>query len=60
MKTSEQFSFLKLENEVLESAIKQVNQDYNVIQIFYNKSVHSQYSHLIINLEHQKDIDKLK
>ncbi|SUX44523.1 hypothetical protein [Chryseobacterium indoltheticum] len=60
MKTSEQFSFLKLENEVLESAIKQVNQDYNVIQIFYNKSVHSQDSHLIINLEHQKDIDKLK
>ena len=60
MKTSEQFSFSKLENEFLEDSIKQLNQDYIVIQIFYNKSVHSQDSHLIIHLEHKTDIYKLK
>lgn len=60
MKTSEQFSFSKLENEFLEDSIKQLNQDYIVIQIFYNKSVHSQDSHLIIHLEHKNDVEKLK
>ena len=60
MKTSEQFSFSKLENEFLEDSVKQLNQDYIVIQIFYNKSIHSQDSHLIIHLEHKTDIDKLK
>lgn len=60
MKTSNQLSFSKLENEFLEDAIKQLNQDYIIIQIFYNKSVHSQDSHLIIHLQHKNDIDKLK
>ncbi len=60
MKTSEQFSFSKLENEFLEDAIKQLNEQYLIIQIFYNKSVHSQDSHLILNLEHKKDVDKIK
>jgi len=60
MKTSEHLSFSKLENEFLEDAIKQLNEQYLIIQIFYNKSVHSQDSHLILNLEHKKDIDKIK
>ncbi|WP_312078746.1 hypothetical protein [Chryseobacterium sp.] len=60
MKTSNQLSFSKLENEFLEDAIKQLSQDYIIIQIFYNKSVHSQDSHLIIHLENKNDIDKLK
>ena len=60
MKTSEHLSFSKLENEFLEDTIKQLNQQYLIIQIFYNKNVHSQDSHLILNLEHKKDIDKIK
>lgn len=60
MKTSEQLSFSKLENKFVEDAIKQLRQDYITIQIFYNKSIHSQDSHLIIHLEHKTDIDKLK
>ena len=60
MKTSNQLSFSKLENEFLENSIKQLNQDYIIIQIFYNKSVHSEDSHLIIHLEHKNDIDKIK
>ncbi|KQM36498.1 hypothetical protein ASE55_04110 [Chryseobacterium sp. Leaf201] len=60
MKTSNQLLFSKLENEFLEDAIKQLNQNYIIIQIFYNKSIHSQDSHLIIHLEHKTDIDNLK
>ena len=60
MKTSNQLSFSKLENEFLEDAIKQLNQDYIIIQIFYNKSVHFQDSHLIIHLEHKNDVEKIK
>ncbi|MBD3907102.1 hypothetical protein NAL32_21605 [Chryseobacterium sp. Ch-15] len=60
MKTLEHLSISKLGNEFLEDAIKQLSQDYTVIQMFYNKSVHSQDSHLIIHLEHQKDVDELK
>ena len=60
MKTLEHLSISKLENEFLEDAIKKLNQDYIVIQIFYNKSIHSQDSHLIIHLEHKTDIGKLK
>lgn len=60
MKTSNQLLLSKLENEFLEDAIKHLNQDYIIIQIFYNKSIHSQDSHLIIHLEHKNDVDTIK
>ncbi len=60
MKLQINFYSQKLENEFLEDAIKQLNQNYIIIQIFYNKSIHSQDSHLIIHLEHKTDIDNLK
>jgi hypothetical protein len=60
MKTSNQFQFTQTGDEFLDSSINQLfRQHYLIIQIFFNQTDDSEYAHLIIVLEHKKDIDEL-
>ncbi len=60
MKTSNQFQFAQIGNELLDSSINQLfTQHYLIIQMFFNKTDDSEYAHLIIVVEHKKDVDEL-
>lgn len=60
MKTLEKLKFPKLENEYLENIIRQLIDQYNVIQIFFTKEKYSAFSCLIINIESNIDARKLQ
>ena len=60
MKTLEKLKFPKLENEYLENIIRQLIDQYNVIQIFFTKEKYSAFSCLIINIESNIDAQKLQ
>jgi hypothetical protein len=60
MKTSKKLSFPKLENEFLENILRQLVNQYAVIQIFFTKQELSLHSHLVINLEKKIDAEQLQ
>ncbi|MBS7233933.1 hypothetical protein KHA90_23245 [Flavobacterium psychroterrae] len=51
MKTTEKLSFQKLENEFLENILRQLVNQYTIIQIFFTRHSSSVFSYLIINLD---------
>ena len=51
MKTSEKLSFPKLENEFLENILRQLLNQYSIIQIFFTRHSSSVFSYLIINID---------
>ncbi|WDF46979.1 hypothetical protein PQ459_00530 [Chryseobacterium sp. KACC 21268] len=60
MKTSNQFQFTQIGHEFLDISINQLfRQHYLMIQIFFNQTDDSGYAHLIILVEHKKDVDEL-
>lgn len=60
MKTSKQFQFTQTGHEFLDSSINQLfRQHYLMIQIFFNQNDDSGCAHLIIVVEHKKDVDEL-
>ncbi|RKS95590.1 hypothetical protein BC952_1283 [Flavobacterium limicola] len=60
MKTLEKLSFPKLENEFLENILRQLVNQYAVIQMFFTKQELSLHSQLVINLEKKIDADQLQ
>ncbi|TDE51428.1 hypothetical protein [Flavobacterium sp. GT3P67] len=60
MKTSKKLSFPKLENEFLENILRQLVNQYSVVQIFFTKQELSLNSHLVINLEKKIDAEQLQ
>jgi hypothetical protein len=60
MKTLEKLSFPKLENEFLENILRQLVNQYAVIQIFFTKQELSLHALLIINLEKKIDAEQLQ
>ena len=60
MKTSKKLSFPKLENEFLENILRQLVNQYTVIQMFFTKQERSLHSQLVINLEKKTDADQLQ
>ena len=60
MKTSKKISFPKLENEYLENILRQLINQYNIIQMFFTKQPSSMFSHLIIHIEKNIDAQQLQ
>ncbi len=60
MKALAKLSFPKLENEYLENILRQLVNQYNIIQIFFNKSSSYSCSHLIIHIDKNSDAIKLQ
>jgi hypothetical protein len=60
MKTSKKLSFPKLENEFLENILRQLVNQYPVIQIFFTRQAASAFSYLIIHIEKNADVEKLQ
>lgn len=60
MKTSEKFTFPKLENEYLENILRQLVNQYNIIQMFFTRQESSAFSYLIIHIENSIDATKLQ
>ena len=60
MKTSKKITFPKLENEFLENILRQLVNQYSVIQIFFSKNPSSVFSHLIIHIEKNSDAQELQ
>lgn len=60
MKTSKKLSFPKLENEFLENILRQLVNQYTIVQIFFTKQEPpSVNSHLVINLGQKIDAEQL-
>lgn len=55
MKASYQLSFTKLENGFLENILKQLLNQYSIIQMFFTKGQVATVSHLIIHVEKNAD-----
>ncbi|MBP4142618.1 hypothetical protein J3S90_12480 [Flavobacterium sp. P4023] len=60
MKPSEQLSFSKLENDYLENILRELVNQYNIIQMFFTKHPSSLFSYLIINIEKNIDAQQLQ
>lgn len=60
MKTSKKVTFPKLESEYLENILRQLLQQYNIIQMFFTREPSSAISHLIIHIENSIDANKLQ
>lgn len=60
MKTLENRSFPKLENEYLENILRQLVNQYTIIQIFFTKQTSSLFSHLIIHIDKNSDAETLQ
>jgi hypothetical protein len=60
MKTSEKLSFPKLENEFLENILRQLVNQYTIIQMFFTGTTSSVFSHLIIYIESNRDALQLQ
>lgn len=60
MKTLKQASFPQIENEFLENILRQLVNQYAVIQMFYHKERETPQSHLVIHLAHKADADQIQ
>jgi hypothetical protein len=60
MKTSKKLSFPKVEIEFLENILRQLVNQYAVIQMFFTKQELFSHSQLVINLEKKIDADQLQ
>ena len=60
MKASKKLTFPKLDNEFVENILRQLVNQYNVIQIFFSKNPSSVFSHLIIHIEKNSDVQELQ
>lgn len=60
MKASKKLKFPKLDNEFVENILRQLVNQYNVIQIFFSKNPSSVFSHLIIHIEKNSDAQELQ
>lgn len=60
MKTSEKLLFPKLENEFLENILRQLVNQYNVIQMFFTKQPSGLFSCLVIHVEKNADAQELQ
>lgn len=60
MKTSKKLTFPKLDNEFVENILRQLVNQYGVIQIFFSKNHSSVFSHLIIHIEKNSDAQELQ
>ncbi|RKS92703.1 hypothetical protein BC952_2618 [Flavobacterium limicola] len=60
MKTLEKLSFPKLENEFLENILRQLVNQYAVIQIFFTREPSRLFSQLIIHIDKNSDAEQLQ
>lgn len=60
MKASKKITFPKLNNEFVENILRQLVNQYNIIQIFFSKNSSSVFSHLIIHIEKNSDAQELQ
>ncbi|WJS95286.1 hypothetical protein NYQ10_02250 [Flavobacterium johnsoniae] len=60
MKASKKLTFPKLDNEFIENILRQLVNQYSVIQIFFSKNHSSVFSHLIIHIEKNSDAQELQ
>jgi hypothetical protein len=60
MKTSEKLTFPKLENEYLENILRQLVNQYTIIQMFFTRQESSAFSYLNIHIENNIDAQKLQ
>ncbi|MBW4361618.1 hypothetical protein [Flavobacterium taihuense] len=60
MKTSKKLSFPKLENEFLENILRQLVNQYAVIQLFFTKQASPLFSNLIIHVGKKTDAEQLQ
>lgn len=60
MKTTKKLSFPKLENEFLDNMLRQLVNQYAIIQLFFTKEPSPLFSYLIIHVEKKTDADQLQ
>ena len=60
MKTTKKLSLPKLENEFLENILRQLVNQYAIVQVFFTKQELSSNAYLVINLEKKTDADQLQ
>ena len=60
MKTSEKLSFPKLENEFLENILRQLVNQYAIVQLFFTKEPSPLFSQLVIHIEKNGDAEQLQ
>lgn len=60
MKTSKKLSFPKLENEFLENILRQLVNQYTIIQLFFNKQTSPLFSYLIIHVGKKIDAEQFQ
>lgn len=60
MKTLEKLSFPQLENEFLENILRQLVNQYTVIQLFFTKEPTPLFSELIIHIDKNSDAEQLQ
>ncbi|MBC7847758.1 MAG: hypothetical protein H7Y10_14860 [Flavobacterium sp.] len=60
MKTSEKLSFPKLENEFLENILRQLVNQYTIIQLFFTNEPAPLFSQLIIHIKNNEEAEQLQ
>lgn len=60
MKTSEKITFPELQNEYLQNILRQLVQQYNIVEMFFTRQQSSVFSYLIIHIENSIDVAKLQ
>jgi hypothetical protein len=60
MKTSTKLSFPKLENEFLENILRQLVNQYTIVQMFFTKEPAPLFSQLVIHIEKNSDAEQLQ
>jgi hypothetical protein len=60
MKTSEKLSFPKLENEFLENILRQLVNQYAVVQVFFTKESAPLFSQLVIHVKNNGEAEQLQ
>ena len=60
MKTSEKLSFPKLENEFLENILRQLVNQYAVVQVFFTKEPAPLFSQLVIHVKNKEEAEQLQ
>lgn len=60
MKSLKKTTFPELENEFLEDVLRQLVNQYNIVQMFFTRNTHAVFSYLIIHIDQNSNVDQLQ
>jgi len=60
MKSLKKTTFPELENEFLEDVLRQLVNQYKIVQMFFTKNTHTVFSYLIIHTDQNSNVDQIR